>query len=350
MPAPPRPSAPGYDEGAVETDEHLRWEARRRPQAAIAAALGGLLTLASIVVGAAALHGAPQQTKRLDRPALERFHAHQLLFEHQHPAAYVASAVLLALGALAAAYALTFLYRAIKARRPEYPAAIRFAPILGGVVYGVAVLVVQLTLVIDSGRFADHAHTFAQAKASPALLGQAYDYFHSGPAASAGLAALIGQLLLGLAFVLLAIGALRVGLLPRLMGYAGAIAGVVVVIPLGPLIYIQILWLVALASLFVGRWPGGVPLAWTTGRAEVLPSMAEQRERQARAREARRSGGRATAGNGALSRAEQAVQRRLLGDRPPEEPARVAATPGAEPEARSPHPATSKRKRKRKRH
>lgn len=334
------------------TEEHLlEREARERPWAAVAAALAAALLIANIAVGST-LAGQPQPTKRLNRPDTERLNAHQLLFAHDHATAFTISAILTALSALAGAAALVFLYRAIKARRVETASAIVLAPVVGGVLFAAAGLAAQLTLLAHAGDFANAAHTLQHAYGSPPLLGRAYHAYHSGAFPITSEATLLGQLILGVGYVLVATAALRVGLLTRLMGIGGAVAGVVVVIPLGALAILQLLWLVALAVLLSGRWPGGLPLAWRTGRAEPLPTMAEQRERQAREREERQAG----VADGPVSGAEQAVSRRLLGgaaDRDAKEPARVGSAAGGRqggPDATSASSgsgATRKRKRKR---
>ena len=56
------------------------------------------------------------------------------------------------------------------------------------------------------------------------------------------------------------------------MGVVGVFVGVFIIIPLVPLSTLQTFWLVALAFMLFGVWPGaGVPPAWTTGRAEPWP-------------------------------------------------------------------------------
>ena len=69
---------------------------------------------------------------------------------------------------------------------------------------------------------------------------------------------------------------MRVGLLTRFMGVLGAIIGPLLVLFPSPLVDpILCFWLLALASLFLGYWPRGVPPAWTTGEAVPWPSRAE---------------------------------------------------------------------------
>jgi hypothetical protein len=97
----------------------------------------------------------------------------------------------------------------------------------------------------------------------------------------------IGQaaaLLLAVGFVLIALQAMRVGLLTRFMGYLGIFTGVLVLFPIGsPVPVVQGFWLLALAYLFSGRWPNGVPPAWRSGQAEKWPSSADLRQQRARA-------------------------------------------------------------------
>jgi hypothetical protein len=91
----------------------------------------------------------------------------------------------------------------------------------------------------------------------------------------------VGTLALALAFVLVALNAMRAGLLTRFMGVLGVIAGALFVLPLGsPLPIVQSFWLMALGALILGRWPGGSPPAWASGRAAPWPSQQELRERR----------------------------------------------------------------------
>ena len=59
------------------------------------------------------------------------------------------------------------------------------------------------------------------------------------------------------------------------MGVLGVICGALIVLPiLSPLPIVQTFWLGAMAVLLAGRWPNGVPPAWTTGEAMPWPSQA----------------------------------------------------------------------------
>jgi hypothetical protein len=91
-----------------------------------------------------------------------------------------------------------------------------------------------------------------------------------------------GELLLAVAFVLVSMQAMRVGLLTRFMGYLGIIAGILVLFAITPVPIVQAYWLVALGVLFAGRWPTGTPPSWQTGRVERWPSSQELREQRMR--------------------------------------------------------------------
>jgi hypothetical protein len=167
-------------------------------------------------------------------------------------------------------------------------------------------------------------------------------------------ATLIGQVIwqaaalaLGFAFVLIALNAMRVGLLTRFMGVLGIIVGVTFVLPLDQQGIIRVFWLGALGVLFLGRMPSGMPKAWTTGQAEPWPSQQQLREQ----REAARAEAAAQRGEAWSDGKEAEPQRRAS----PTERTPAKAPPPAPPTPRRPdaaaagtaHSASKKRKRKR---
>src|SRR3954451_12050983 len=85
----------------------------------------------------------------------------------------------------------------------------------------------------------------------------------------AKLLGLLGSLTLAAGLVLVCLNAMRAGLLTRFYGVLGIITGAMLV--LLPLPIIQIFWLGALAMMFVGVWPGGLPPAWSAGEAMPWP-------------------------------------------------------------------------------
>jgi cell division septation protein DedD len=120
------------------------------------------------------------------------------------------------------------------------------------------------------------------------------------------------------------------------MGVLGIIVGVLTAIPLlGGAPVVQLFWLVAMAMLFLGRWPQGRGPAWDSGEAIPWPSAADKRDElrgddaPARARPTR---GRAAAAPEIEEEAD-------------DEP--LHTREAARPRASAEHPRSKKRKRKR---
>ncbi|MEA2365522.1 MAG: hypothetical protein QOE69_2896 [Thermoleophilaceae bacterium] len=240
-------------------DDQLQWEARWALPAAISAFLAGLSLLVSAMVFF------PKDRKGIERsPDL-------LLSIDQQSGAYLASALLSALGGLLLCVVFYYLFRAIMARGGGVPRWFVY------VVFGAPVLYAASSLagafaaidladefvadgIIRGERGADHARGLSGA--GPVLVAMA-------TAGTVGLAFL---------FVMLPLRARRVGLLTPFMGILGAIAGALVVFQLsGISSVIQAFWLGAVGALFLGRWPGGRGPAWSTGEAEPWPSPAQRR-------------------------------------------------------------------------
>ena len=132
---------------------------------------------------------------------------------------------------------------------------ILYVPIVGGVVVGISVLMAQIgTLTLTDDFLAGPRTVAAAVNAENDFLLWSNALFQ------------LGSLTLAVGLVLVSLNAMRVGILTRLMGYIGIVAGAMLV--LFPLPVVQIFWMGALAVLFFGRWPGGDPPAWRTGKAE----------------------------------------------------------------------------------
>ena len=84
---------------------------------------------------------------------------------------------------------------------------------------------------------------------------------------ASAVAGLVGQLSLALTFVLIALNAMRAGLLTQFMGIIGVIVGGLYVFQVGPAPILQAFWLFTFVPLFLHRWPKGTPPAWTRGVA-----------------------------------------------------------------------------------
>jgi hypothetical protein len=109
----------------------------------------------------------------------------------------------------------------------------------------------------------------------------------------------------------------------------GAIVGALILLgPLSgsPTFIVQAFWLAMTGAVLLGRWPNGVPPAWTTGVAAPWPSQQELREQRG-ARGGRGDRGRASA----------------PADAAPRPPAAAGSL------TESPSPATSSRKKRKRR-
>jgi hypothetical protein len=278
-------------------------ESRLRPRVALISGLAGILLFAS-----AALQAAGPQAKVSEVTV-------QLLVTDKRGALEVIGAVLSGLGVLGVVGTLVFLFAAARARRPELTPAARITAIVGGVLAAVGGIAYGVVITIKAHEFATHGtQTYPQANSLLSTPGVAALQY----------AGLLGSLLLAIAFVLISLNAMRVGLLTKFIGYLGIAAAAASLLLIGsaPALLIEVFWLLAVAYLLSGRWPNGDPPAWRTGKAEPWPSAAELREQR----------------------------QRETGGRP-----RSPAKPAAEPAAREPVAAatsgtratTSKRKRKR---
>jgi hypothetical protein len=248
------------------TEEQLARERSRAPLAAAGAAVAAVLPLVGGVAIATTARDQPEEKTG------------QLLFLHDHATAFTVSGALLALGAFAMIVALLHLYDATKARRPGLPRVAKFCALFGPAGFGIGQVGLQLVLVDRASKFADPVRgdqTYEEAKA----------LLESGSVRFFQFLLFAATLALGFALVMIALNAMRVGLLTRFMGILGIIVGVLMVIPLapGPPV-VQSFWLAALTALFLGRWPSGVPPAWKTGEAVPWPSQQELREQREAAR------------------------------------------------------------------
>jgi len=252
-------------------------------RAAVASILAGVLTLGGGVVAGLIYQDFPRVLlldalrdaagDPIGRPGLRTL---QIEFYDDNSAKLLALSVALAIGALLIAVTLTFLARATAARRPEFPRSVIYAVIAGPVLLAVSELLLQIVVAVRASDFVGGTDLSTQA---------AHDALRSDFLVVSQILRQVGLLAIGFAFVLVALNAMRCGLLTRFMGTLGIIVGVLFVIPLGgQLPVVQSFWLIAIGVLFTGFWPGrGVPPAWETGRAEPWPTQQELREQRDRA-------------------------------------------------------------------
>jgi hypothetical protein len=247
----------------MAVSDQVSYEARLRPRvAAIAAAGGGLL------FAAAAIQAAGPQPKVSELTI-------ELITYSRRTALLITGAVLNGLGLLILAGTLVFLLSLTRARRPGTSQGTQISAIVGGALACVGGIAYGFEIASKAHDFATHgAQTYVQANSMVS----------GGALAALQYAGLLGSLLLAIAFVLVSLGAMRVGLLSRFLGYLGIVAAAasILLVQSVPAQVIQIFWLMAVAYLLAGRWPGGDPPAWRTGQAEPWPTAAQLREQRER--------------------------------------------------------------------
>jgi hypothetical protein len=255
----------------MTTVDTVSYESRLRPRMGVVSAVAGILLFA-----AAALQATGPQPK-VDEVTV------QLLVTNKRGALEVIGALLNGLGLLGLAGTLAFLFAASRARRPELSQGARITAIVGGVLAALGGIAYGVMITIKAHEFATHGvQTYPQANtllSSPGLAALQY-------------AGLVGSLLLAIAFVLVALNAMRVGLLTKFIGYLGMAAAAASLLLIGsaPALLIEVFWLLAVAYLLSGRWPNGDPPAWKSGQAEPWPSAAELRGQRQRAQGGRPRG------------------------------------------------------------
>jgi hypothetical protein len=253
-----------------DPQEQLAWEARQRPRAAIAAFLSAALTLGAEIFIGASLRDIPHASyltalqKALqpgDYGKEQSLHVPAYQFVHDHAAVLIGGNLARALGFAALGFAVTFLAAATRSRRPELPRIAVPLALVGALLLAVA-YVLQAAGVTAISSFLDGARTVDDAK----------DVGRGTVSATASFVQLGGQLALAVGFVLISLNAMRAGLLTRFLGILGVIVGILTIFPIGPVLVVQPVWLLAVGLIFAGSWPGGVPPAWRTGRAEPWPN------------------------------------------------------------------------------
>jgi hypothetical protein len=251
----------------LDPDKTLSWEKRHRPRAAIAALLGAVGLLVFYVASQRLQSAGPTTSglETLERVggtervgALPSLRLAEFQYLHDNQLLVLAIGLGAFIGFVGMAWAVGFLAVATRARVPEFKRFLIYIPIVGGVVVGIAIMLIQVAVVTVTNDFLDSARTVADATRSQTGLQQFGQILYS-----------LGSLLLAVGMVIVSLNAMRTGLLTKLFGYVGIVAGALLV--LVPLPVVQIFWLGGLGLLFLSRFPGGDPPAWRTGKAEPWP-------------------------------------------------------------------------------
>ena len=252
-------------------DEQLAWEERAGKPAAAAAFLAALLAIVAGVYLPLALANNPDGADELLKAA------------DTESTDFVIAGVLQAVGLLLVIPVLLYLFRATRYRNQRLMPATAVLVVLGALTIAVVTIFRQLELLdIADSFFPEHA------QGARDLEQVAEDYIKDELSPALQGLSLGGSIALAFAMIMIALNAMRAGLLSRFMGILGIFVGVLLVIPLGVQI-LQLFWFGALGLLFLNRWPGGRGPAWQTGEAIPWPGAAEQREEIER-RRAERAG------------------------------------------------------------
>lgn len=252
----------------MSAEAQLEYESRvRYRQAAIAIAAGVLVMVASIL----GLLGPHAKVNELTLG---------LITDHKRGALDLIAGIVTAFCQVAVAATLVFLFRCSKARRPEAPGFMPILAIAGGAITAVCAIVNPIVL---------HSKVDTFISTGTQTYDEASRLTGSGVLLALQIGQQLGSLLLAVAVVLIALQSMRVGLLPRPLGYIGIFAGALILFPVVVVPIVQMGWLLSLGYLFSGRWPSGVPPAWRTGNAEPWPSSNEMRARRAAAAQSTRA-------------------------------------------------------------
>jgi hypothetical protein len=258
----------------VEKQEQLEWESRVGRFVAAAAFAAAILLLGVLFASGQIAEEPPT--------GVDADTVFTLGAQVQHRSDLILLTIAQAIATLLLAAPLWYLYEAAKARRPEVPVAAKWLALIAPPVMAVLLVVGQVSYLNSAERAiaALHKHSLPPDAANDFLK----DQLAAGAAPVLQALGLAAGLALAFAFVLVALNAMRAGLLSRFMGILGIIVGVTFVLPLDQQGIIRVFWLGALGVLFLGRMPSGMPKAWTTGEAEPWPSQQQLREQRQAAR------------------------------------------------------------------
>ena len=235
----------------LEREQALK--ARRAPVAFAAA----LLLVAAGIIGTVGTHA------KVDEETLF------LIVAHKRFPLDLISSIINAGGLFGLAVVLDFLWQATSNRRPGMSAALRLLPPAGAVIAGLAGVAYEIAIAIDSHKFVTTGQQ---------TYPEAHHFLDSTAVLALGNIPILGAFLFAVALVMISLNAMRVGLLPKVMGYIGIFVGILFIFPiLGPLgAVIQASWICAVGYLYFGRWPNEYPPAWAKGEAVPWPTAQRQ--------------------------------------------------------------------------
>lgn len=232
---------------AMAATAQVQYERRVRLRYAIIAFAAAVLIVGSQVVDLGGQHA------NVDELTLE------LVTAHQRATLDVVGAVLDMLGLIGVGVTLAWLHRISVARNPELNQVVKWLAVIGSGLAAVMVIAYELVL-------AGKAHDFVTSgnQGYP----EADHLMSTGAVVILPLLLYLGLLLLALGCIWTSLRAMRVGLITRVTGYAGVVAGALFLFQIAGLQpIVQGFWLAAVAVTMAARWPSGDPPAWEAGEA-----------------------------------------------------------------------------------
>jgi hypothetical protein len=267
----------------ISPEAALAREEEGRGRAATAAIAAGAATLGGGIASTLVSNQLPNDSKDVITllPALSDslagrelppgILAQQVAWIGNHVFVQALGGVLVAIAALLMLVPLRYLFLAVQARNPKMGRVGIIATVSGCLLSGVGFLVYTIAFSIEAKDFADAAvHTS----------GAARDTISGSVVGAATVIYQLGRFALALALVVISLNAMRTGLLTRFFGVLGILSGLLLVLPIDQPGIIRSFFLIGLGLVFLGRWMGGRPPAWSTGTAQPWPSQQEMRERR----------------------------------------------------------------------
>jgi hypothetical protein len=268
----------------ISPEAALAREEKERGRAAVGAIAAGAATLAGGIASTIVSNRLPNDSDDVITllPALSDslagrdlppgILAQQVDWIGEHVAAQAIGGILVALASLLMLLPLRYLFLAIQARNPKIGRAGIIATVTGCIASGVGFLVYSIAFALDAKSFSDEAVQTS---------GAARDAISGSAVQAATVIYQLGRFGLALALVIICLNAMRTGLLTRFFGVLGILSGLLLVLPIDQPGIIRSFFLIALGLMFLGKWIGGRPPAWSTGTAQPWPSQQEMRERRA---------------------------------------------------------------------
>jgi|SRR5271165_2121776 len=279
----------------AEIKTQVAHELEMRKRLAVPVMAGGVLYLIGAIILVSTSNSAPTvgvlqgltpAISGVAQPAVSP-RAAELKYTSHHAFALIAGSVLTAMALLVLTYLLLFLIDAVRFRRPQSFGAARTLVLVGGPALALVTVVREVALAIATHKFAV-GHDLSNASVEKTVT-------KGTLVVVVGTLGPVAWLVLVVGMIPTLLNTVRVGLLPRWLGFLGIFSAVLILLGGATLELIPAFWLVMVGVLISGRWPKDPP-AWEAGEARPWPSGAEQR---AARQGARGKPATAVAGNGA---------------------------------------------------